>query len=92
MGEPGPTESLPPAAALIGRWRWPARLVSLWLSAAGLALVIFLGFHLLNLALALVDPAGFENTATALHALIWQIFSIVEDSCRSGSPLRSRRG
>ena len=71
MGEPGPTESLPPAVALIGRWRWPARLVSLWLSAAGLALVIFLGFHLLNLALALVDPAGFENTATALHGLIW---------------------
>jgi succinate dehydrogenase / fumarate reductase cytochrome b subunit len=40
-------------------------------TSAGLALVIFLGFHLLNLALALVDPGGFENTATALHGLSW---------------------
>ncbi|MFN9923307.1 MAG: succinate dehydrogenase [Cyanobacteriota bacterium] len=71
MGKPAPTESLSPAAAVIGRWRWSARLVSLWVTSAGLALVIFLGFHLLNLALALVDPGGFENTATALHGLSW---------------------
>lgn len=36
---------------------------------SGLALVLFLGLHLAGVALAVLDPDGFEALATTLHAL-----------------------
>lgn len=46
------------------------------LAATGLLLVLFLGVHLGGVGLALVDPQGFEDWSTSLHA--WGLLPLLE--------------
>jgi succinate dehydrogenase / fumarate reductase cytochrome b subunit len=52
--------------------RWLAVLNQGWVvPGAGLALVLFLVVHLVGVALAVLDPVGFERFALALHRQTW---------------------
>lgn len=46
-------------------------IVGFWIAVTGLGLVLFLAVHLGGVAVALLDPVGFEHLATALHRQAW---------------------
>lgn len=46
-------------------------IIGVWIAVSGLALVLFLAFHLGGVAMALVDSVAFERYAASLHQQAW---------------------